>query len=54
MGNLVRKVPSADEEMSNVLSAVTALSFGSLTLAETMNELTPDILEEFQEWRYNR
>lgn len=54
MGNLVCKLPSADENMSNVLSAVTALSFGNVTLAETIIELTPDTLEEFQEWRYNR
>lgn len=54
MANLAGNIASADETMVPVLAAAIAIRFGSVELAETILELTPDSLSEFQIWLQER
>ena len=54
MANLTGKIEAIDETMASVLAATTAVRHGYAELAETILELTPDMLAEFQEWLRER
>ena len=54
MAKLTTMFQSPDELMSRVLTAVTAIHSGNASLADAILELTPDVVEDFQEWIQER
>lgn len=52
--NLATKENADNELMVRVLSSVIAVKSGNAALAESILELSPDIIEEFEEWLQSR